>query len=103
MGWASAAIERLVQGQPATIRPRGSSMTGRVEDRQVVIVAPYTETEPQVDDVVLCRVRGREYLHLVKAKQGGRYLIGNNRGGINGWIGRNGIFGRMTRGERTEL
>jgi hypothetical protein len=36
---------------------------------------------------------------LVKAIQGGRFQIGNNRGGINGWIGHNGIFGRLVRVE----
>jgi hypothetical protein len=46
------------------------------------------------------RYRGREYLHLVKARQGDRYLIGNNRGGINGWVGRRAIFGIATRVER---
>lgn len=37
-----------------------------------------------------------EYCHLVKAISGERYLIGNNRGKINGWIGRAGIFGKVT-------
>jgi hypothetical protein len=31
------------------------------------------------------------------AVQGERYLIGNNRGGINGWVSRQAIFGRATR------
>jgi hypothetical protein len=34
---------------------------------------------------VLCKVRGAEYLHLVKAIQGSRFQIGNNRGHVNGW------------------
>ena len=54
------------------------------------------DTSLAVGDNVLCRVRGSEYLHLVKAIQGGRFQIGNNRGRINGWIGANGIFGRCT-------
>jgi hypothetical protein len=32
----------------------------------------------------------------VKACQADRYLIGNNRGGINGWVGRRAIFGIAT-------
>jgi len=50
-------------------------------------------------DIVLCRLRGAEYLHLVRAVQGGRFQIGNNRGHINGWIGANGIFGKGTKVE----
>jgi hypothetical protein len=45
--------------------------------------------------VVLCRVRGNEYLHIVKAIQGDRFEIGNNRGLINGWVGRNCIYGKL--------
>jgi hypothetical protein len=42
---------------------------------------------------VLCKVRGAEYIHPVKAIQGSRFQIGNNRGHINGWVGANAIFG----------
>ena len=37
---------------------------------------------------------------LVVAIDGRRFQIGNNRGGINGWIGENAIFGRATAVER---
>ena len=99
MGWASAAIKRLQQGQTVTVRPRGHSLAGKVDDGNTVTVEPVGEREPRAGDVVLCKVRGREYLHLVKAVQGQRYLIGNNRGGINGWVGRSAIFGIATRVE----
>jgi hypothetical protein len=48
----------------------------------------------RVGDVVLCKVGGAEYLHLVKAIQGRRFQIGNNRGRINGWITAGAIYGR---------
>ena len=51
----------------------------------------------KVGDIVLCKVRGCEYLHLVKAIQGPRFQIGNNRGRINGWITATTIFGRCIR------
>jgi hypothetical protein len=44
-------------------------------------------------------VNGSEYLHLIKAMQGPRFQIGNNRGGINGWITAKSIFGRCIRVE----
>jgi hypothetical protein len=46
-------------------------------------------------------VRGRVYLHLVKAVQGDRVLIGNNRGGTNGWVNRVAVYGIATRVEPT--
>ncbi len=93
MGWASHHIERLLKGETVTFRPRGNSMTPLVVSGQLCTVVPVTE--PKKGDIVLCRVHGREYLHLVKAVNGDRYLIGNNRGGINGWIGRPSIFGKL--------
>ena len=39
-------------------------------------------------------MNGFQYLHLVKAVQGKRFQIGNNRGRINGWIGENAIYGK---------
>ncbi|MBK7580333.1 MAG: S24/S26 family peptidase [Myxococcales bacterium] len=97
MGWAAGHISRLAAGESVSFRPRGSSMRGRVEDGELVTVCPLAAHELGAGDVVLCRVRGAEYLHLIKAVQGKRYLIGNNRGGVNGWIGRQGIFGLLVR------
>ena len=101
MGWATAAIERLKQGQTVTVRPHGHSMAGKVDDGDTVTVEPVGERELRAGDIALCKVRGREYLHLVKAVQGQRYLIGNNRGGVNGWVGRAAIFGVAAHVERS--
>ena len=74
-------------------------MTGRIESGQLCTVAPVDPATLKVDEIVLCRVRGQEYLHLIKAIQHSRFQIGNNRGGINGWIGAKSIFGRCIRVE----
>ena len=50
-----------------------------------------------VGDIVLCKVNGFQYLHLIKVIQGKRFQIGNNRGRMNGWIGENGIHGKCIR------
>lgn len=70
-------------------------MRGKIDSGQLCTVTPVDAASLFVGDIVLCRVRGAEYLHLIKAIQGGRFQIGNNRGGINGWIGTNAIFGRL--------
>lgn len=71
-------------------------MSGKVNDGDLCEVVPITKEETiRRDDVVLCRVRGAQYLHLVKAVKGDRYLIGNNKGGTNGWVGRDAVFGRL--------
>ncbi|RDJ35384.1 MAG: hypothetical protein DWQ19_11250 [Crenarchaeota archaeon] len=95
MGWAAKYIEQLKNGETVEFRPRGNSMQGKVENGQLCRVEPVKNVEK--NDIVLCKVKGREYLHLVKAIQGSRYLIGNNKGGINGWIGINSIYGKLIR------
>ena len=95
MGWATNHIARLQQGETVSFRPRGHSMSGKIESGQLCTVAPLGAVALAVGDIVLCRVRGAEYLHLIKAIDGKRYQIGNNRGRVNGWIGKTSIFGRL--------
>lgn len=77
-------------------------MTGKVNDGDLVTVVPVNEeTELKAGDIVLCRVSGSEYLHLIKAiGADGRFQIGNNKGGINGWTSRSSVFGRLVSVEK---
>ncbi|MDQ3797946.1 MAG: hypothetical protein M3384_00710 [Acidobacteriota bacterium] len=73
-------------------------MKGKIESGQLCTVEPISDFAGlQKGDIVLCKVGGSEYLHLIKAIQGARFQIGNNRGRINGWIGANAIFGKCTK------
>jgi SOS-response transcriptional repressor LexA len=73
-------------------------MTGKVNDGDLVTLAPCPAEQLEVGDIVLARVNGKHYLHLVKAKDGGRFLIGNNKGGTNGWTRT--IYGKAVQVER---
>ena len=99
MGWAVRYIENLRAGETVSFRPRGNSMTGKVESGQLCTVVPVDASTLEVGDIVLCKVGGSEYLHLVKAIQEQRFQIGNNRGRINGWVSGNAIFGRCLKVE----
>jgi hypothetical protein len=74
-------------------------MRGKIESGQLCTVEPVDPAGLQVGDIVLCKVNGRQYLHLVKAVRGGRFQIGNNRGKINGWVSAHGIYGKCVRVE----
>jgi hypothetical protein len=96
MGWASSYIAKLQAGETVSFRPRGNSMAPRIKSKQLCTVEPVDTDTLEPGDIALCRVRGQEYLHLVKAIQGARFQIGNNRGRINGWVTGSSIFGKCT-------
>jgi len=97
MGWATPYIDKLKRGENVQFRPRGNSMAGKIESGQLCTVVPVNSEELNAGDIVLCKVNGFQYLHLVKAIQGKHFQIGNNRGRINGWIGASGIYGKCVR------
>lgn len=104
MSWADAHVAALQRGETVQFRPVGHSMSGRIESGQLVTVEPLGDREPRVGEAVLCRVHGRQFVHLVKAKRGGlfsarEYQIGNNRGAINGWVLRLHVYGRVVKVE----
>jgi len=101
MGWATQYIAKLQNGETVSFRPRGDSMKGKIESGQLCTAKPiddFAAIEP--GDIVLCKVRGNQYLHWVKAKRGAQFQIGNNRGRINGWIGSNSVYGKCIRVEQ---
>jgi SOS-response transcriptional repressor LexA len=73
-------------------------MSGRIESGQLVTLHPVAEGDRlEVGDIVLCKVNGKHWLHLVKSmSHDERYLIGNNKGHLNGWCNRTAIYGRVT-------
>lgn len=93
--WADNAIAELLAGRKAVIRPRGNSMTPLVRSGEEVRLEPISPQDPiAVGDIVLVKVRGRVYLHLVRGVDEARFQIANNRGHVNGWVGRRAIYGR---------
>lgn len=102
MNWASHAIIALERGESCTVTPHGNSMRPLVESGATVMLTPYLEgQEPNVNEIVLVKVRGTIYLHLIKALRGSaedrQFQIGNNRGGVNGWVSRRAIYGKATK------
>jgi hypothetical protein len=87
MGWADAHIKQLESGETVQFRPRGHSMGPRVKSGQLVTIRPFTPGEVLLKyTIVLCTVRGNQYLHMVRGWRGDDYYqIGNSRGFMNGW------------------
>jgi hypothetical protein len=98
MGMLDAMAARVAAGATVEFRPTGNSMGPLIRSRQLVTVAPVEPSRVQVGDIVLARVAGTVYLHLVSAVDhpAGRVQISNNRGRVNGWTGHARIFGICT-------
>jgi hypothetical protein len=97
--------QRVAEGETVTFRPTGNSMVPLIQSRDDFIVAPVDPNLVEVGDIVLTRVAGSVYIHLVKALEPAkrRVQIGNNRGGINGWTGFDRVYGiawSVARGDR---
>jgi len=98
MGALDAIAARVAEGQTVDFRPSGSSMVPLIRSRQLVTVAPVDPTKVEVGDIVLARVAGTTYLHLVSAVDAGsgRVQISNNRGRVNGWTNHARLYGICT-------
>jgi hypothetical protein len=84
---------RLAAGETVRFRPTGNSMVPLIRSRQQVTVAPCEPAMLEPGDIVLARVAGTIYLHLVSAVAGKRVRISNNRGRVNGWTSRDRVYG----------
>lgn len=88
-------LEKLQNGETFTTSEKGNSMVPLIKSGQEHVLSPITWEECNVDDIVYCKVKGRFYTHLVKAKNSERgLLIGNNRGNTNGWTKL--VYGKVT-------
>jgi len=88
---------KLQQGLVGCIQGFGQSMTPILKSGQKVICEPVKDdTKLNKKDIVLCKVKGHYYLHLIWAVRNDKeYLIGNNHGRPNGWVSRNQIYGKV--------
>lgn len=88
-------LERLQKGETFKTSERGNSMVPLIKSGQEHTLKPASLDDVEVDDIVYCKVKGRFYTHIVKAKDLNKgALIGNNKGNINGWTKQ--IFGKVT-------
>jgi hypothetical protein len=95
MGLLDAVAAKVAAGATVEFRPTGSSMVPLVRSRQLVTVAPVDPRKVETGDIVLARVAGTVYLHLVSATDPakGRVQISNNRGRVNGWTTHARVYG----------
>ena len=87
-------VERLLKGETFITKEHGNSMIPLIKSGQPHRLAPAKWEDVGEGEIVYCKVKGNFYTHLVKAKNDQQgCLIGNNKGGINGWTKQ--IFGKV--------
>lgn len=95
-GENQTTIQKLLAGETVIVKGKGNSMTPKLKSGEAVIVEPITpDTIIKKRDIVLCKVKGHIYLHLVTGISGDMYKISNNHGHDNGWTRQ--IYGKYTR------
>lgn len=92
------SAEKLCAGEDGIIIGFGQSMTPILKSGQPVFVEHLTPASLlKKGDIVFCKVRGHYYLHKITAVKNGRYQISNNHGHVNGWVGIENVFGKVTK------
>ena len=95
-GENQTTIQKLLAGETVIIKGKGNSMTPKLKSGEAVIVEPITpDTIIRKRDIVLCKVKGHIYLHLVTGVSGDSYKISNNHGHDNGWTKQ--VYGKYVR------
>ena len=96
MSWATSYIIKLKAGENVSFRPKGNSMTPKIKSGQLCSVNIIeNHSDLKINDIVLCKVKGNQYLHIITAIDKDRFQISNNKGFVNGWINKNSIYGKL--------
>ena len=91
-----ATADHLEKGETCVVVGYGNSMTPLLESGEAVIMEPVTkDTVLNKGDVVLVKVKGHYYCHLISAIRKKSYQISNNHKHVNGWVSKRKIYGRM--------
>lgn len=88
-------LKTLLETGSVTWKPKGNSMSGKIESGDQVVVKKVDLKALRVGDAVYAKVKGNYYLHLLTAidETQDRYLISNNHGHDNGWVSGANVFG----------
>lgn len=89
-------VEKLLAGETIISKEPGNSMLPIIKSRQPVELTPTKWEDVEIDDIVYCKVKSHFFTHLVKGKDDQKgVLIGNNKGGLNGWT--KNVYGKVTK------
>jgi hypothetical protein len=88
-----SVASQIKKGETVTFKAVGNSMDPRIKNGEMVTVSPVGTAGVWIGDVVLAKVKGRWFLHLVTGISGRRIQISNNKGHVNGWTAISNVIG----------
>ena len=90
-------INRLRAGEIVYHRGHGNSMMPLIKSGQLQTLEPVDKyTILVIGDIVLCKVGKSIYTHKITAiSNDSKFQISNNKGHVNGWIGKSNIYGKV--------
>lgn len=93
------AIRTLTEDRAPVLRYKegGNSMEPIISSMEPVDLYPVDPTQLEKGDIVLVRVHGKIYTHLVSALEPKRAQISNNHGKVNGWTPFKNVYGIVVR------
>ena len=79
--------EYLTQNRTISFRPKGNSMVPLIKSGELITLEPIKDKSTlKVNDIVLCQVKGKYYVHKITAINITKgFQIRNNKRFINGW------------------
>ena len=102
MNQKQRAIADLRAGNNTKFKGHGNSMNPRIPSGSMVTLEPVALADIEVEDAVLCKVKGSIFVHKVSALKGGpenrEVQISNLRGHVNGWTTT--VYGRVIHVEK---
>jgi len=102
MNQKQRAIADLRAGNNTKFKGHGNSMSPRIPSGSMVTLEPVALADIEVEDAVLCKVKGSIFVHKVSALKGGpenrEVQISNLRGHVNGWTTT--VYGRVIHVEK---
>jgi hypothetical protein len=90
------AVKILQEKGECVIRCNGNSMRPIIAPQEAIHLKKVLHQQLRVGDAVFVRIKGNLQVHLITAIDKDRYMISNNHGHQNGWVGANCIYGLAT-------
>jgi Rieske Fe-S protein len=94
MSWVQDALKGIRSSESVYVRPRGGSMSGIIEDNELVQISGIPINHKyEVGQVVFVKWKGNYLLHLINQVNETSVQIRNNKGKVNGWVSYSDIIG----------